>query len=180
MSRAAEIVILAEDQNLRKVIRRYLRKKANYSRHHIRVITASEASGLTLVQTQFPNQVQELRKTLKRRSAVLIIGADADEETVEARIQNLDRRLTNENIASRDSSEPIIFVIPKRNIETWMYYLAGNQVDEVTDYKPRCNKQVNDVWPANFVRFINNPLPADCPDSLRRACETELRRIPQA
>lgn len=184
MSQAAEIILLAEDVRQRKIIQRYLTKKRGYSHHCIRVIVPNtlkgETAGLTFIRTQFPDQVEALRTYLKKRSTILIVVADADNETVEDRVQDLDKRLIDAQKPARKSGEPILFVIPRRNVETWMHFLEGNAVDESTDYKSRCSNANNGEFARKFADFaypIQN-WPADCPDSLRRTCQTELPRIP--
>ena len=78
----------------------------------------------------------------------------------------------------RNLNEHIAIVVPRRNVETWLFYLAGNVVDEETDYKPRCNSFDNGAYATKFAGFTvpRRDLPVDCPPALRYACEVELPR----
>ena len=57
----------------------------------------------------------------------LYVLTDADAMTVEERLRTL----------PSDSGDPVTRLIPRRNVETWVEVLDGNQVDEETDYKDR-------------------------------------------
>ena len=181
LSQAAQIVILAEDVRHRKIINRYLRSKG-YSPHQIRILLPDvlhrQTAGLTFIRTEYAIQIKALREVLTKRSTYLIVVADADDGTFEDRITDLDARLTAFSQPNRSEAEPILLIVPRRNVETWMYFIAGNSVDEETDYNPQCRSFDDGQWAANFVKFARNPLPQSCPDSLRRACQTELPRIP--
>lgn len=184
MSQAAEIIVLAEDVRQRKIIHRYLTKKRGYSPRCIREVRPEvlqgETAGLTFLRAHYARQVQALRAFLPKRATILIVVADADDETVEERIADLDNRLRLAGYAARRSEEPILLIIPRRNVETWMHFLEGNSVDETTDYKSRCSDAKNTDFAREFAGFAHpprNPFP-DCPDSLRRVCQTELPRIP--
>lgn len=185
LSQAAQIVILAEDVRQRKIIHRYLTKKRGYSHRCIRSINPQvlkgETAGLTFVRANYAMQVAALRAYLALRSTALVVVADADHETIEERILDLDNRLRGANQTARKNEEPIILIVPRRNVETWMYFLNGNSVDETTDYKSKCSSLDDGDFAQRFADFahpIRNPLPQNCPDSLRRACQTELPRIP--
>ena len=46
----------------------------------------------------------------------------------------LDRAWMDGGIAARVPQEKVLFVIPKRNIETWLACLRGYEVEETTAY----------------------------------------------
>lgn len=184
MSQAAEIILLAEDVRQRKIIHRYLTKKRGYSHRCIRWINPQafkgETPGLTFIRENYAQQVAELRNFLARRATVLIVVVDADAQTVDERVHELDVRLQADGQQARQSDEPILLIIPRRNVETWMCFLYDNAVDEETDYKPECKRLDDGEFARRFADFaypLRNPLPT-CPASLRRACQTELPRIP--
>jgi hypothetical protein len=184
VSQAAEIILLAEDVRQRKIIHRYLTKKRGYSHRCIRTINPEvlrgETAGLTFVRANYAEQVAALRTFRVHRSTVLVVVADADNETVEERIRDLDHRLVGANLSTRAREELIVLIVPRRNVETWMYFLAGNSVDETTEYKAQCSNLDDGEFARRFADFAyppRNRLP-DCPDSLRRTCQAELPRIP--
>ena len=78
----------------------------------------------------------------------------------------------------RQSNERIGIFVPKRNIETWIHYLMGVEVDEERDKPyPKLKKQ-GDCKPQviQFAQDCNQPPEQKAPPSLKTAC-TELQRI---
>lgn len=182
MSSGVDVVILAEDVRHRKLLHRYLIKRG-YTYHKIRVCQwrpAFETPCIKFVKERYPNEVQALRSKAHRVTGALLVVVDADQLEVEARLGEMDDLLTAAGKHRRHEDEHIAIVVPRRNIETWMFYLAGNAVDEETDYKPRCNRLDNGEIATRFAAFTwpRRPLPADCPPSLQYACEVELPHLP--
>ena len=185
MNQPAQIVLIAEDANQVKLLNRHLRKRG-YSHRQIRIeykrpghAPDGETGGLTRLYEDYAKEVGGLRAVLSRRSGALIVVADADDRTVAERIAILDAKLAEANEPARRREDPIFFVVPRRNIETWIYYLADNAVDEETDYKPRCTPslvaEAGSVFAARtWPRQIQ---PDNCPPSFGAACE-ELWRLP--
>ena len=65
----------------------------------------------------------------------MIIFADADDHTVEERKTILDDEVRKEIKGWDRTNEPIIMWIPKRQIETWIHFLSGNETDEMIRYR---------------------------------------------
>jgi hypothetical protein len=59
---------------------------------------------------------------------------DADMETTQHRASQLSAALEAASMDGRSNNEPIVVLIPKRHVETWIRALLGDHVDEVTDY----------------------------------------------
>jgi hypothetical protein len=87
----------------------------------------------------------------------LIVAIDADASSVNARMMELEDRLTKSGIARREAAERICILVPRRNVETWIHHFHGHSVDETSDYKalyggdakgPACKKAGEDfeVW----------------------------------
>jgi hypothetical protein len=175
MNRPSQIIVLAEDDNQLRLINRHLRKRG-YTHHQIRRV---KCGGLTRLYEEFPTEVEAFRQVLSRRSGALLIVADADDLTVAERIAILDAKLAEASHPARQRDEPIFFVVPRRNIETWIFYLTGNAVDEGSDYKPRCTPStVDEAAPIFAARtWPRQAQPDDTPPSFLAACE-ELWRLP--
>lgn len=182
MSRGVDIVILAEDERLRMLLRRYL-IKLGYTHHKIRELLPSvfsrfETSCLLWVQEEYPDQVQAMRDKARHITTALIIGIDADEETVAARLSEMNDLLKVAGIKRRGGNEHIAIVVARRNVETWMYYLEGNSVDETTDYKPLCKNLDNRKSALKLANLLReSTLPSDVPASIQKARD-ELHRVP--
>jgi len=90
---------------------------------------------------------------------------------VEERVQQLDMACDARNIPRRKTEEKVGIFAPKRNIETWVYYLNGVKTDEVSVY-PKL-KYPSDCEPAvrRLSELCKRNEPADgLPDSLQKAC----------
>jgi hypothetical protein len=182
MSRPAQIIILGEDKNKRQqnLIRKYL-KKRGFSDSQIRDIPCpvGETPGISFVWSQFAKEVHLLRAASYSRGLIAVI--DADDETIESRKIELNERLREVGQGVRGEQEAIAIVVPRRNIETWIWYLDGNSVDETTDYKRTSVRDNYDLATSKraFAEFIitgQKPFD-DCPPSLEDA-RIELARIP--
>jgi hypothetical protein len=108
----------------------------------------------------------------------LVVLTDADAMTVAARIATLEQALRAANLPPRGSTEAIALFVPRRNIETWLAYLAGDNVDEEREY-PRldrereCSAGVRELNRMCDQRQLRQP----APESLRHACQEYDTRI---
>jgi hypothetical protein len=137
--RIANIIVLAEDQEHQNLVRRYLRKCGHQTFRFVS-LPGNRGSGSQYVRTQFPEQVAKCRETLGRRaSCLLIVITDADNLSTAAREQTLQDELTNAHQSPVAATEPIIILIPKWQVETWIKCLLGHAVlesDKDTDRPP--------------------------------------------
>lgn len=151
--RIANVIVLAEDQEHQNLVRRYL-LCANLSYGNLRQLSspAGRGSGSQYVREQFPNQVKECRGVLGRKTTcLLIVITDADNLTTAGREQTLQHSLTQVGLAAIIQNEPIVVLIPKWQVETWIKCLLGQTVSEGDD---------------------NTHRPPVTPDEIRRAART--------
>ncbi len=183
VERIAKIIVLAEDIRQANFARRYLICRG----HHPRTIVVRRAppgqgSGEQYVREQYPIEVAYYRRRAHFRKAALLAAIDADTGTVEEHEQYLDSALTRAKEMKRQADEAIALLIPKRNIETWVLCLAGQPVDEVTNYRNR--DEIDElIKPAadTFYQWSRSgaALPGTCVPSLRKGV-VEVRRLDQA
>lgn len=136
--RIANKIILAEDREQQNLVRRYLERCGHGVGVRLVALPAEGpgGSGEKYVRDQYPLQVQACRSSLgKRTSALLIVVVDADMETTQHRATQLSAALEAARMDRRGSDEPIVILIPKRHVETWIRALLGNDVNEQQDYK---------------------------------------------
>ncbi|HEX8464940.1 MAG TPA: hypothetical protein VF627_10025 [Abditibacterium sp.] len=184
MSKPSQVFILGEDANKaqQNLIRKYL-KKRGFSDRQIRDLPCpvGETPGISFVLSDFAKQVHNLRVATSSKG--LIVAIDADEETVATRKSQLEEKLRTAGEAARGEQEAIAIVVPKRNVETWIWYLEGNAVDETSNYKKSSVSGNHDMAEAKraFADFIvSGQVPfEDCPPSLEDA-RIELLRIPHS
>ena len=113
-----------------------------------------------------------------RQNAYLIVVIDADAQTTEVRRAQLDAACDEKQIPRRGDRDPVLLIVPRRNIETWLAYLGGKEVDEDKAYPRLRRKRDCDVLAAELYRMCHEAqrLDDDAPPSLREACD-EYRRL---
>jgi hypothetical protein len=135
MGRKTQITILCEDLQQEIFARTFL-VACGTSSKRIRSIIAPKGKGAAeaFVRNQYPVQVSAYRR---RRNAInidLVVMIDADVQSVQHHYDELDQELRKTNLPIRQSEDQIGIFIPKRNIETWIYYLMGSAVNEEDEY----------------------------------------------
>ncbi len=127
-----EVFVIIEDRNLETFVRKTLSafginlRKAHISQDYPR---GGRGSGKHYVSEKYQAVITTVRRK-SRENKALILGTDADEQTVEERAQTLDALIA----PPRTASERIVYWIPKRHIENWGLHLTGTTVDEKTNY----------------------------------------------
>lgn len=171
-----EAVLLCEDEQSACFARRFL-KAFGYSSWQIREEKppAGKGSGEQWVREHLPLELRAMRDA---QSKSLIVITDADAMGVRARIESLKKKCEEEGVDWRKPDEALLLVIPARNIETWLAYLRGNDVDEETTYpkykaEADCRDQVLELVKMCKVGKLREP----APPSLVAACE-EWKRLP--
>jgi hypothetical protein len=168
---SASIVLLCEDLQTDSFVRRFLGQR-NFGYHDIQTLPlpGSRQSGEQSVRERYPRQLKAIRD---RQRAVLVVVIDADTNTTAFRRSKLDQECDKEDVPRRGSNDRVIVVVPRRNIETWLYYLKHNtSVDETRRYQ-RLNRE-SDCHPlADELHRIcheRQQLDPSAPQSLKEAC----------
>ena len=176
MSKPTSIIVLCEDNRTFSFTRSYLKKCGINS--GIRPVISPRGSAFTFVVSSFPAQVNAYRLAKSRMHTWLIAVVDADAGTVDQRLGEMDRELTQAQDqrvrAMRIQNEMIARLVPRRNIETWILALNSTTVNETKNYKK--TKKTDEEWSAlipsaaeAFFIFTrrNTDLPGNLIDSLR-------------
>lgn len=135
--RIANIIVLCEDKEQQNLIRRYL--GCCGTSHGVRYLplVGSAGAGSQYVREQFPQQVKQCRTILGRKaSCLLIVMTDADNLTVTQRENSLIGELSESIDVPISQSEPIVVLIPKWHVETWIKCLLGATMNEGDSHKP--------------------------------------------
>ncbi len=171
------MVILCEDRQ-QEVLARHFLTACGISRKRIRSVIAPKGlgSGEHYVRERYPDEVQGYRQKCNHLNIALVVMIDADTHSVKARFDQLEDCLIEKRLPGRGPDERIGIFVPRRNIETWIHYLQGAEVNEVDVY-PRLPKE-SDCKPLahELAQRRSQPLPDNAPDSLKTACD-ELARI---
>lgn len=174
---SVQVVLLCEDLQLATFIRRFLKQRGWQARDIREVIARSgQGSGEQCVRKQYPKELNALRK--RHSKTALIVGTDADEMSVADRIATLDTECQDQGIPKRETQDPVVMVVPKRNIETWFAYLRGESTNEDDTYRryrneSDCRDDVRVLDEMCQSRKLRNP----APPSLLAACD-EYKKMP--
>jgi hypothetical protein len=126
------VVLLIEDEALECFVRRVL-LAFGFRTRDIRVKRApkGKGSGKDWVTKNYPDEVKAYRSKASYQGNIgIVVGIDADEQTVQERAQALAAALQSAGLEKRQDEEKFCVFIPKWNIETWLVYLGGEAVVE--------------------------------------------------
>ena len=172
---SAHIVLLCEDADTDRFVRRFLSHRNFKARDiHTVELPLGKQSGEQWVRTRYPAELKAIRL---RQNAFLLAIIDADNRTTEARRTQLDQECDEQEVPGRTSGEPVIVMVPRRNIETWFAYLDGQTVDETTTY-PRRTPADQRSFADRLYRMCHERqhLVEPVPSSLTEAC-LEYRKL---
>lgn len=140
-------MVLCEDMQMKSFIQGFLSHQGISSRkYRFRDIPAGRGCGEAYVRREYPSEVKEMKRKNYIRKA-LIVCLDADNRSVSERKKQLEQECIDQEMNQvQDKESPIIIWIPKRQIETWIRFLRGEDTDESRDYrhdgKPeRCRRE---------------------------------------
>ncbi|MGA2705541.1 MAG: hypothetical protein ABSH35_31220 [Isosphaeraceae bacterium] len=172
--RASIVVILAEDQEHQNLVWHYLKHCTAYKKKMGCVrkvpLPGGRGCGSQYVRQQFPGQVAACRG--RHASNLLIVITDADHLSAAEREQTLCDELTQNNQPAI-GEDPIVILVPKWQVETWVKCLLGQAVqedDKDTDKPAVTAPQV--IAAASTLHDwarLNAQIGATCVDSLRSA-----------
>jgi hypothetical protein len=163
--RVSEMVLLCEDDPQEQIVRRYLgRCGLRTMAPTLRVRNASRevyGGNVDWVLKEFPKEVAACRRRhAAHAKTLLIVVVDADEGRV------VDRRAE----LPTNAGDPVVALIPKRHIETWIRSALGQAANESDSYKnpPPAKADIRAAADQIHGWARNNPAPgATCVDSLR-------------
>lgn len=184
MSDRAQYIILAEDEQGQTFAYQALIASGANRRRIRKVALPAAGGGHGFVLARYPDEVIALRG--QHASTGLVVHIDADDHTVIERHRELADRLAGAGEPARTPKEPIAELVPRRNIETWIYALDEDlaashaPLDEVTaypklDYASEC-KRASQTF-AEHARHHTDPSRADQVPSLLDGL-AEFDRLP--
>jgi hypothetical protein len=177
--RTTQVVLLCEDTQHEVFARRFLELNG-VSGRAIRVEKAPKGrgSGEQWVREVYPKEVGAHRSENYIKGRALIVMIDEDTQATGSRAEALVSALEHHEQGERTPDEAIIHAIPARNIETWIAYLDGEDVDETREKPYAKLSRQKDCRP--HVKKLKEMcdrgrLREPAPKSLERTC-TDFRR----
>jgi hypothetical protein len=174
-ARKVQVVVVCEDAQHEAFLRRIL-SGLGYERRKIRVEKSDRGAANAWVLQQVPNLLRVYRTGHVEHIVVVMI--DTDERTLEDRLRQVDDACRAQGIEPRKPEERVAVLLPQRNIETWLAYLDGEDVDETSTY-PRlefasdCQRHVDTLLEGCQKGRLRPPTPR----SLELACQDYRTRI---
>lgn len=170
------IVLLCEDSQTDAFVRRFL-KRRHFRGRDIRTLPlpGGHQSGEQWVRERFPGELQAIRR---RQRAYLIVVTDADADSTNTRRARIDTECRHKNVPVRTDNDPVVLAVPRRNIETWLKYLDGFEVDETTAYPKLLRARDCDRHAERLYEMCHQEqgLVEPAPPSLIEACH-EYRKL---
>lgn len=179
MSRTVNVVILCEDRQHEAFARRFLALAGKGTRvQRVEISPKGRGSGEQFVRTRFAKELAFYRARQHRVEQALVVVVDADGKDALAREAQLAEVATEAGQEPRKAGERVAIFVPARNIETWLAYLDGQDVDETTLY-PRllrereCRRHVDALHQMCRQGALRQPAPL----SLAAACKEYGNRL---
>ena len=129
----SKITVLCEDKQHATFIRIFLKKR---NRKIYAVSRTDAGAGEQFVRDNYPAQLDAIRK----RGGILVVMIDGDNYSIEQRQKQMDKACKQKGVSPRNLSDKVAVFVPMRNIETWLAYLDGEDVNE-TDTYPRLERE---------------------------------------
>jgi hypothetical protein len=180
MTRKAQLILVCEDSQHEAFARRLL-EKDGWNTRKLRVVKSprGRGSGAYFVCEQYVQELQAYRANRHRVTERLLVLIDGDDKGVAGRLAGLEHMCKAAGLEPRQDDEKVAIITPTWNIETWIEYLRGTEVDETKEDYPRlerareCQAQVNLLSEMCQQGELRQP----APPSLVAACEEYRIRV---
>lgn len=137
--RVSQTIVLCEDEAHQRLTKAYLRRCGLPAEPPmVKWLVASwetQGGNDAWVLSRFPRELQACRQRNKKARTLLIVLIDADNNSVDDRRRQLVERAQSDGLEDWGNNEPVVLLIPKRHIETWIRALLGETVTEEDDCK---------------------------------------------
>lgn len=174
--RQVTVTILCEDRQQEVMARYFLQKRGFTKPFRVIICPKGKQSGEQYVRQNYAREVKAYRSQSNYRSVCLVVVIDADRYKVVDRLNQLNEALEDDSQERRQDSEKIALFVPKRNIETWIHYLQGEQIDEENAYPKLPRESDCKPFVEKLADHCRSGLDRDAPPSLQTACG-EWQRI---
>lgn len=123
-------IVLCEDAQMKTFIRSFLKEQGiPAGKIRIKNNPPGIGCGEQFVKREYVNELK-LLKSRNYNKEVLVVCIDADSLTVRERKQNLFDAESEDISKWKRDERPVLILVPKRCIETWLHFLRGEDVDE--------------------------------------------------
>lgn len=174
VKRTTQLVLLCEDEQHSVFMGRFL-KRMGWKSRQLRIEKASRGKGSAeqFVRDRFPMELEAYRRNRNRVSCMLAVMVDGDNQGIAGRRDGLYAACQRAAVDPPREGDKVAIFVPTWNIETWLAYLGGEEVDEDCAEYPKlerardCQRQVNALKDMCDRHELVEP----APPSLRDACQ---------
>lgn len=167
---SARIILLCEDSQTDAFVRRFLRHRRIRGRDITTLpLPGGRQSGEQWVRERYPRQLKAIRS---RSGVCLITVIDADTWSGNERREQLRAECERQGIPPAQPDDPVLVFVPRRNLETWLAYLEGKEVNEQDSYRRLAREGDCARHVSELVRMCTKDqrLREPAPPSLQEAC----------
>lgn len=165
--------MLCEDSQHEAFLRRFF-KQEGWSKRLFRVEKSPQGrgSGEMYVRNRYPKELVEYRRKKGSGNQALAVMIDGDDKGYTQRLKQLCEACKKDDVSPKESGESVLILVPTWNIETWLTYLNGENVDESIRNYPRlkrasaCLPQIRSLLKMCADGNLREPTP----ESLLTAC----------
>ncbi|WP_423916566.1 hypothetical protein [Candidatus Poriferisodalis sp.] len=172
MSRSVRLTLLCEDRQHQAFAHRFF-KALGWNLRDWRPIVAPAGRGAAekFVREKFPVELAALR-TKGNEQVFLVVLIDGDAAGVDGRRAQLENACREQGIEPPSEMERVLVCVPTWNIETWLAYLDGSDVDEMNSSYPRLTRERACEPHAQALATMcgSGRLHPPAPPSLKEAC----------
>ncbi len=132
MSDGVQWLLLGEDEQALTFLYRLVVGLGANRRRVTKLPPASDvtgACGSQYVVDRYARELPGFRAQAAKAKTALLVHLDADDRSVKARREELDRAVNSVRLKPRWDNEAIALLIPKRNLETWIAALDPTQLE---------------------------------------------------
>jgi len=135
------IHILCEDQKHYYFIRSFLLSQGVKNNHKFDSIDLPEGSqsGKQFVREHFIKDYQKYTRSRENKILIVVQDIDKDDKTFALVKNDYSLLVQKAGLGSINDFDKLLFVFPKRNIETWLVWFGreniNNKINEVTNFK---------------------------------------------
>ena len=177
MIKYSQVILICEDRQHSAFARRFLKKMGDPRIVRSLISPSGVGSAERWVHECYVTEVKAHRQASYIKDRALLVVIDEDTQSTKPRAKSLADALVAEGVAPRGKDEAIMLAIPERNIETWLAYLEGADVDPTRSYpKRKRQRECQPMVDALQEMCDRGALREPAPPSLKTAC-VEFTRI---
>lgn len=159
-NRVSNVILLCEDDEHARLLRAFLRICGHVANIRSRVASREKHGGnVGWVLDHYAEELRACRQRNARAKTLLVVMVDADDSAVDERHRELAKRAEAAGLGKLQKDEPVVVLVAKRHVETWIRVACGDSVSEEEDCtfnRPPTQQQFRNAAQAIYDRSRPN------------------------